>query len=88
GNYQVGNTFLNAGGVNFYLGVLPVDVASTAVVQVGGSGDETHTFATNIAVGSGATLYTLINSAFGGAGSDLGYVQVTGAGGETASLEL
>jgi hypothetical protein len=96
GNYQLGGTQLNAGGVPFALAELGGNPFTTGVIQSpssaggfpsGNVGPFDYTF--SLPAGTQATaLYSLANTAFGSYGTLVGSLIVTGTLGETATLNL
>jgi hypothetical protein len=87
-NYQFGGTQLNVNGVGFGLAELGNSPTTTGVVQTPSDG-QLHPYTFAVPANTYATtLYTLINTAWGGPGVNEGSIVVTGTGGETATLNL
>jgi PEP-CTERM motif len=89
GDYQVGGSQLNAGGVPFGLALLDNTPGTTGVLQTPYNGGQVESYTFYVPSGTYATaLYTLINTSWGDDGVNEGSVVVTGSGGETATLDL
>lgn len=89
-NYPLGDYVLNVNGVPFTLARYNNSSGTTGIVQGGGSdyiGSFHYTFLVPEET-QATVLYTLLNTAYGGYGVDVGQIIVTSSEGETATLQL
>jgi hypothetical protein len=96
-NYPLGGAQINVNGVPFGIATEQGMPGTTGIVQSPDLGPENFpsglpgafSYSFPVPANTHATaLYTLINSAYGEPGTQLGMVTVTGTGGETAVLNL
>ncbi len=84
-SYPVAPTSLTVGGIDFALVPAGATANSLGIIQLLSTG-ATATIPVNVA--DVTTVYTLMNSAWGKAGANIGTLEFVGSGGATASFSL
>jgi hypothetical protein len=84
-NYPVAPTSVTVAGVSFDLVTDQNTPGTLGVIQTPG-GNSSFTVLTNVT--GATTVYTLMNSAFGAAGADIGSIEFKGAGGSDITFQI